>query len=153
MSSDGLRLIKWWRSDRKFVRRFSCLILALVCNPIGLLFPGSLPMPCPLVLRSRHFVAMWNVIRESTKDSACWGRVVSDLKGGQGQEVKRKWKGETEMKSHSGSGAVEQQTGTFGLLRITRKWTRTALLKVKIWPNPVFQALIIEVHSDKRVGS
>ena len=106
MSSDEPHLIKRWRSGHKFVRRFLCLILALVCNPIGLIFPGSLPTPCPLVLRLRHLVAMWNVIRESTKDSASWGDHLW-LEGKSGARTKEKVKGGETWRARVGATATD----------------------------------------------
>lgn len=44
---------------------------------------------------------------------------------------------------------TQQQTGTFGLFRIMKKWICTALPKMKISPNPTFQTPATEVHSER----
>lgn len=72
------------------------------------------------------------------------GGIVSDLRGDQGQEGKGK--GETEMKSNSGSRATGRHIWALGIMK---KRICLALLKVKISPSPVSQSPAIEVHSEK----
>lgn len=145
---------KRWRSSRKFVRRFLCIILALVCPLRDLIFPGSLPILCTRVLRWRYLFSWYVEGGQGKHQGFCiLGRDHLWLEGKLGARSKEKVKeGERERWRRARVGArATRQTDALGLLRRTGGWVCVDVLKMKMAPNPPLQAHALEVHSERWV--
>lgn len=109
---------KRWRSSRKFVRRFLCIILALVCPLRDLIFPGSLPILCTRVLRWRYLLSWYVEGGQGKHQGFCiLGRDHLWLEGKLGARSKEEVKeGEREVKtSKSGSQSYEADRRTWAV--------------------------------------
>lgn len=138
----------WWTLSYKMIEGWSSVSSGLLVSLPGVALQldkfdilGTHLTPCPLVLRSRHLVGMWNVMRKAPRIFCNLGESSLSLRGMEPE-------GET-WRIRVGVPA----TDTAELFSVMKKWIFTVLLKVTISPSSVLQAPTLKVHSERWVAS